>query len=217
MKCKFCNGRCVKDGCQANGIQRYKCKKCSKRQQSDYKYRAYKADINHQIIKLTKEGVGIRGLGRCLGISTSTVLARIKRIGNDIHAPAISHYREYEVDEMWTFQGSKHRPLWIGYALDRKSRKVVAFNIGSRSIEMLTPIFKSVNDAKPKKVFTDYLVHYLSLVPCKIHIRGKRNTNHIERHNLNLRTHLKRLNRKTICFTRSTAILAAILKIYFWA
>ena len=149
-------------------------------------------------------------------VSVSTVLVRIKRIADGIKTPQIKPHREYEVDEMWTFLGNKHKPLWIGYALDRKSKEVVAFNVGGRSIEMLSTIFKTVNRSAPAKVYTDYLVHYLSLVPCEVHVRGKRGTTHIERHNLNLRTHLKRLNRKTICFTRSTAILYAILKIYFW-
>ena len=116
---------------------------------------------------------------------------------------------------MWTFLGNKHKPLWIGYVLDRKSKEVVAFNVGGRSIEMLSAIFKTVNRSAPATVYTDYLVHYLSLVPCEVHVRGKRGTIHIERHNLNLRAHLKRLNRKTICFTRSAEILYAILKIYF--
>ncbi|MFY1046718.1 IS1 family transposase [Chryseobacterium sp. GP-SGM7] len=35
--------------------------------------------------------------------------------------------------------------------------------------------------------------------------------------NLNIRTHLKRLNRRTICFSKSNLILIAILKIYFWS
>ena len=41
-------------------------------------------------------------------------------------------------------------------------------------------------------------------------------TNHIERRNLTLRTHLKRLNKITICFFKNLVILAACLKIYFW-
>ena len=216
MKCKFCKGKCVKYGVQKDGTQRYKCKKCGKTQQGDYKYKAYDTDIDNQIVLLTKEGVSIRGLGRCLGVSVSTVLVRIKKIADGVEIPRIKPHREYEVDEMWTFLGNKHKPLWIGYALDRKSKEVVAFNVGGRSIEMLSTIFKTVNSSAPSKVYTDYLVHYLSLVPCEVHVRGKRGTTHIERHNLNLRTHLKRLNRKTICFTRSAVILYAILKIYFW-
>ncbi|WP_291287929.1 IS1 family transposase, partial [Flavobacterium sp.] len=41
-------------------------------------------------------------------------------------------------------------------------------------------------------------------------------TNHIERKNLTLRTHLKRLNRRTICYSKSLVVLIVILKIYFW-
>lgn len=131
MKCKFCKGKCVKYGVQKDGTQRYKCKKCGKTQQGDYKYKAYDTDIDNQIVLLTKEGVGIRGLSRCLGVSVSTVLVRIKRIAESIKTPQIKPHREYEVDEMWTFLVNKHKPLWIGYALDRKSKEVVAFNVGA--------------------------------------------------------------------------------------
>ena len=127
MKCKFCKGKCVKYGVQIDGTQRYKCKKCGKTQQGDYKYKAYDTDIDNQIVLLTKEGVSIRRLGRCLGVSVSTVLVRIKKIADGIEIPRIKPHREYEVDEMWTFLGNKHKPLWIAYALDGKSKEVVAF------------------------------------------------------------------------------------------
>ncbi len=38
----------------------------------------------------------------------------------------------------------------------------------------------------------------------------------MERFNLNLRIHLKRLNRRTICFSKNLIVLTAVLKIYFW-
>ncbi|WP_255539589.1 IS1 family transposase [Flavobacterium sp. CLA17] len=38
----------------------------------------------------------------------------------------------------------------------------------------------------------------------------------MERKNLTLRTHLKRLNRRTICFSKSLVVFTAVLKIYFW-
>ncbi|OYU93847.1 MAG: transposase, partial [Bacteroidetes bacterium B1(2017)] len=43
-----------------------------------------------------------------------------------------------------------------------------------------------------------------------------RATNSIERMNLTLRTHLKRLNRRSIAFSRSVVVLSAVLRIYFW-
>lgn len=81
------------------------------------------------------------------------------------------------MDEMWTFLGNKHKPLWIGYALDRKSKEVVDFNVGGRFIEMLSAIFKTVNSSAPSKVYTDYLVHYLLLVLCEVHSSRKTGNN----------------------------------------
>ena len=45
--------------------------------------------------------------------------------------------------------------------------------------------------------------------------QAHRGTNHIERHNLTIRTHIKRLTRRTICFSRKAIMLYAVLKIYF--
>ena len=35
MKCKYCKEKCVKDGSQSNGSQRYECKSCKKKQKKD--------------------------------------------------------------------------------------------------------------------------------------------------------------------------------------
>nr|WP_084017887.1 IS1 family transposase [Moheibacter sediminis] len=42
-------------------------------------------------------------------------------------------------------------------------------------------------------------------------------TNSVERKNLDLRIHLKRLNCRAICFSKSVVVLSAVLKIYFWS
>lgn len=57
MECKFCHGKCVKDGHQSNGKQRFKCKHCNKKQQEDYQYKAYEPQVNQYIIDHVKEGV----------------------------------------------------------------------------------------------------------------------------------------------------------------
>jgi IS1 family transposase len=43
---------------------------------------------------------------------------------------------------------------------------------------------------------------YAKLLPAKRHQVGKAGTRHIERHNLNFRTHVKRLQRRTICYSK---------------
>ncbi len=58
---------------------------------------------------------------------------------------------------------------------------------------------------------------YKSLVPTAQHSQKKYSIKHIERNNLSLCTHIKRLFRKTICLSKSKEMLEACLKIYFWS
>ena len=74
--CPNCKNRAVKNGFQGSK-QRYKCTVCNKKFQLNYTYSAYKVNINNFIIKLLKEGCGIRGISRVLNISKNTVLSRI--------------------------------------------------------------------------------------------------------------------------------------------
>ncbi|TXG35609.1 IS1 family transposase [Seonamhaeicola maritimus] len=69
---------------------------------------------------------------------------------------------------------------------------------------------------KPVSIYTDKWISYKSLIPSSIHNFTNYETNQIERINLNLRTHLKRLSRRTICYTKSVRMLYATLKLYFW-
>uniref|UniRef100_UPI0038B69AB1 IS1 family transposase n=1 Tax=Tenacibaculum sediminilitoris TaxID=1820334 RepID=UPI0038B69AB1 len=55
---------------------------------------------------------------------------------------------------------------------------------------------------------------YSSIIPKEIHRIFQYCANSIERINLNLRTHIKRLSKKTICFTRKK-IFRSPFKIYF--
>lgn len=206
----------AKNGKTKTGKQRYICRNCKKTQVESYSYSAYRPDINQQIITLTKEGLGIRSTARVLGISTTTLLKRIIAIGRNIPNPSISLGKTYEVDELRTFIKSKNRLIWIVYALERESKSVASFNIGARTNKTLNVVLESLRLSKPKKIFTDRLKNYSYLLPNPIHQTTRFGTNRIERKNLSLRTQLKRLNRKTICFSRSLAVLCAILRIYFW-
>ncbi|HLU51175.1 MAG TPA: IS1 family transposase, partial [Flavobacteriaceae bacterium] len=172
--------------------------------------------INQQIITLTKEGLGIRSTARVLNISTTTLLKRIVSIAQNIPQPVISKDKIYEVDEICTFLKSKSRKIWIVYALERVTKSVVSFYVGRRTNKTLNAVLKTLHFAEAKNIFTDGLKNYKYLVIEAVHKMKRFGTNHIERNNLTLRTHLKRLNRRTICFSRSILILVSVLKIYFW-
>lgn len=217
ITCKYCNGSCIKDGCQKNGQQRYKCKLCKKRQQLTYRNQAWGASIDTWIIGLVKESCGIRSMSRLLKVAVNTITKRIRHIATEIKKPCIVLKQEsVEVDEIRTFIGSKKNTYWVAYALSRQTRKVIDYIVGKRTKRTLGILAKTLLLSQVKKIYTDKLTTYQKLIPKSIHCRGSRHTNHIERYNLNLRTHLKRLSRRTICFSRSAAMLNACLRIYFW-
>lgn len=216
VKCRFCREKCNKNGFQANGIQRYKCKVCKKKQQLNYNYNACQIDVDRQIVLFTKEGLGIRSTARVLKISTTTLLRRILLIAQNCTRPILSIGKIYEVDEMRSYIRRKDKLIWIVYALERETGNVVSFNVGSRTNKTLNVVLTTLKLSKPKAIYTDKLKHYKYLIESNIHKTKQFGTNHIERKNLSIRTHLKRLNRRTICFSRSKLVLISILKIYFW-
>ncbi len=216
MECRTCSGKLIRHGFSSAGKVRYKCKYCNKTQQEFYSYMAYCTDTNQHIKQLIKEGVGIRSISRILKFSTTTLLKRIVSIANAIQRPIISKGKEYEVDEMRTFLRRKSKLIWIAYALERKTKDVVSFSVGKRTNKTLYPLIRTLELSNPKVIYTDGLRNYKCLVPAELHKVKQFGTNHIERKNLSLRTHLKRLNRKTICFSRSLVVLKAVLMIYFW-
>ena len=76
--CKFCqSNRIVKNGTTKNKKQQFKCKECKKHFIIQYSYNAYNKSTNGYIIKLTKEGLGIRSTARVLKISTTTVFTSL--------------------------------------------------------------------------------------------------------------------------------------------
>jgi len=82
--------------------------------------------------------------------------------------------------------------------INKLTGKVISFCIGRRNKENIKKAVDSILKLNPRKIFTDGLNVYPGLIPEKIHRVFVYNTNKIERFNLNLRTHIKRLCRKTI-------------------
>lgn len=217
MKCIQCSScQVTKNGTTKSKIQIYRCKECNRQFQSRYKNQSWIVK-NEDIIQLIKEGCGIRSISRILQISPTTVIRRIKTISETTNRPfPIVLGKEYEIDEMSTYVGNKKRRIWITYALRKDTKEVIDFVVGTRSNKAMRQVTDTVLLSKPTKVFTDKYSNYFSLIPGEIHMARKRCTNYIERNNLTLRTHLKRLNRKTLCYSKSQIMLKACLKIYFW-
>jgi insertion element IS1 protein InsB len=216
IPCNTCKGYTYLHGKTPAGKQRYKCKKCNSTFINKYSYQSYEVS-DRQIISLLKEGCGIRSIARLLYICCGTVLKRILSIAKSIVKPVIAMNKAYEVDEMRTYYKNKGRLLWIVYALQRETNQVVDFAVGSRTKATLQKVISTLLLSNAKKIYTDKLNLYSFLIPSYLHINKRYSTNRIERKNLSMRTHLKRLTRRTICYNKSIAMLSACLKIYFWS
>lgn len=215
MNCQYCRGICIRKGKQ-NNVQVYRCKNCLKYQRLRYKYQS-KLVENYQITQLIKEGCGIRSIARILSIASSTVLRRILKIGQSVkRSSPISQNQIYQVDELFTYIGNKNNRLCIAYSFNPETKEVIDLVIGRRTKVNLMKIISTLLLADAKRIITDQLNIYKELIPKEIHSTKNRGINHIERKNLTLRTHLKRLSRKTICYSKSIAMLLAVVKIYCW-
>jgi insertion element IS1 protein InsB len=214
--CSFCDHKLIKYGFTKGKKQRYRCGKCNNIRLRNYKNLAYNKHISEYIVAYTKEGVGIRSTARLLKIAVNTVLSRIKKIAQSIKQPPIPLNQTYEVDELCTFVKHKENRIWVVYAFCRETGKVGSFNVGKRTNKTLSRVIQTVQNANPKKIITDKLKNYRFLIREKLHSTKYRGINHIERMNLTLRTHLKRLNRRSLAYSRSLVMLSAALKIYFW-
>lgn len=206
----------VKNGKTKEGKQRFKCRGCKRTFINNYSYNACHPSISKRIKKQLVEGSGIRSTARILKIHPVTVVNRILKLAGNVKRPAILKGKKYELDEMCTFIGNKESRIWIAYALRKGTNEVVAFNVGKRTKKTLRVVSDTLLLSEAVKVYTDKLKQYKSLIPKAIHSTSQYGTNHIERMNTTLRCHLKRLNRKTIAYSKSLAMLNACLTIYFW-
>lgn len=124
--------------------------------------------------------------------------------------------KSFEIDELRTYIGTKQNQYWVAYVLCSETKEVIDFIVGKRSKRTLRMVVNTALFSGTQTIKTDKLNIYQALIPARRHVSNAYNINHIERHNLNLRTHLKRLSRRTICYSKSLIMLAACLKIYFW-
>ena len=104
---------------------------------------------------------------------------------------------------MWSFVGKKKEPRWLWHAIDHGTGKVLASVCGCRPDEVFLPLKALREPFGIPRFFTDHWGAYARQLAPETHGPGKGNTQQIERKHLTLRTRIKRLARKTICFSKS--------------
>ena len=108
-----------------------------------------------------------------------------------------------EVDERWSFVKSKAHQRWLWHAIDHLSGVVLAYAFGSRAEAVFVELKKLRQPFGLVHFYTDAAGVYERHLPAPAHTVGKIHTQQIERKHLTLRTRIKRLARKTLCFSKS--------------
>ncbi len=121
---------------------------------------------------------------------------------------------EAELDEMWSFVGSKRhqRPLW--HAVDHKTGAVLAYVLAEHKDAAFLELKVLLEPFGITQFYTDGWGAYERHVEPVLHTVGKVNTQRIERKHLTLRTRIKRLARKTICFSKSEWLHDVVIRLF---
>lgn len=220
VACPHCASKDIKTaGHSASGVQRYRCHnpECpTKSFMLEYRYRAYEPGIKTQLLDMAINGSGIRDTARVLGIDKNTVISTIKKTDDLVPVnPRLSELTldggvevglqaayEVEADEQWSFVGNKSNQRWLWYAVDHATNILLAYVFGKRTDEVFRKLKALLEPFGITRYYTDDWGAYTRHLDADQHEVGKTNTQKIERKNLNFRTWVKRLTRKTICFSK---------------
>jgi len=138
-------------------------------------------------------------------LNTDTVIVTVQRaeIEREKEEKTEDTKRKAEVDEMQSFVGKKENQRWLWHAIDHCTGEILAYVLGSRQDEVFLKLKKLLEPFGIKKFYTDGLKTYERHLPVEMRQVSKYKMQRIERKHLTFRTRIKRLARKTICFSKS--------------
>jgi IS1 family transposase len=172
---------------------------------------------------------GIRDTVRVLRISTDTVISELKKKETVLESvntvllraldPAdiavdIERDGEAEMDAMWSFVGKKGNSRWLWHAIDHHTGAVLAYVFGRHKDEVFLQLKALLEPFGLIRFYTDHWGAYTRHLDPDAHSPGKRNTQKSERKQLTLRTRIKRLVRKTICFSKTTQMHDIVIGLF---
>jgi IS1 family transposase len=204
-----------KNGHIHNGKQNRCCKACGRQFVENPQQKLISTEEREQIRKLLLERIPLRGICRVMGVSLRWLLGFIsseyEQLPDDLNFQSKAETDklliwslESEVDEMWSFVGSKENKQWIWIAMDARSRQIIAFYVGDRSRESARKLWESIpKNYREKAIFyTDDWQAYNGIIPVDRHRVVKGKANHIERFNCTMRQRISRLVRKALSFSK---------------
>ena len=119
-----------------------------------------------------------------------------------------------ELDEGWSYVGKKTEPRWLWHAIDHHSGAVLAYVFGRRKDTVFLELQDLLASFGITRFYTDGWGAYERHLDSEQHTIGKQHTQKIESKHINLRTRIKRLVRRTICFSKTTTMHDLVIGLF---
>ena len=222
VHCPDCQGvDVVRYGKQRHGPQRYRCHNTDCPRHIfllHYQNQGRLPAVKQQMVDMALNGSGIRDTARVLRVSPTTVIntlqkkesilqpvneGLLQRLDAEQVQVIVHKVEAAEVDEMWSFVGSKSQQRWLWHAIDHYTGQVLAYVFGTREDCVFLELQALLEPFGITHFYTDGWGAYDRHIDHEKHTVGKRYTQKIERKHTTLRARIKRLVRKTICYSKS--------------
>lgn len=124
---------------------------------------------------------------------------------------------EAELDEMWSFVNSKKERRWLWHAINHDTGEILAYVLSGHKDETFLRLKELLEPFGITQYYTDgWGAYERHIEPAlgSVGSVGKCNTQKIKRKHFTLRTRIKRLARKTICFSKSIVMHDIVLGLF---
>jgi insertion element IS1 protein InsB len=140
--------------------------------------------------------------------------ALLRTLDPEMSAIDIERAGEAEMDEMEPFVCNKGNPRWLWHSIDHHTGAIWAYVFGRRQ----EAVFHKRKVLLEPFVLTHYFTYqrgaYTRHLDLEEHPVAKRHTQQSERKPLTVRTRIKRLVRKTPCFSKTTQMHAIVMGLF---
>jgi insertion element IS1 protein InsB len=121
-----------------------------------------------------------------------------------------------KVDEMWSYVACKKQPRWLWWVEDAVTGEVVAFVFGRRTHQTFRHLLSLLKQANIQVLrwITDSWWAYFDCLDQTLRLDCKALLQSLERKHLTLRTRIKRLARRTVCFSKSIVVHDTVIGLF---
>jgi IS1 family transposase len=176
-----------------------------------------------EVISASLERCSLRGLERIFQVPRQRIAAWIGEKAATL--PPLSETvsrggrgSSVQLDEVWTFVGSKDNPVYLWTALNTNTREIIAWHLGDRSATSAKAMWEQIPPSYQQAWFySDLLASYPTAFPWHHLIQSGKETGltaYMERWNYTLRQRLGRFVRKTLSFSKSIHHLKQHLSVF---